>query len=105
MAQKEIIELLKKYVAILKTQGISVTKAYLFGSYATGLATENSDIDIMIISDKHDETDDRVIGKMWSLTRQVDAKIEPFLVSMDKFLSNEETPLISIVKSQGIAVA
>lgn len=105
MAQKEIIELLKKYVMLLNAQGISVKKAYLFGSHASGLATENSDIDIMLISDKHDETDDRVIGQMWRLTRQINPKIEPFLVSMDRFMSKEETPLISTVKDQGIAIA
>ncbi|MFO7862977.1 MAG: nucleotidyltransferase domain-containing protein [Salinivirgaceae bacterium] len=105
MAQKEIIELLKKYVLLLNAQGISVKKAYLFGSHASGLATEDSDIDIMIVSDKHDESDDRVIGKMWRLTRQVDPKIEPLLVSMDRFMSNEETPLIATIKNQGIAIA
>lgn len=41
-----IEEIKEKLYPILKT--VSVYKAILFGSYAKGLATENSDIDIVI---------------------------------------------------------
>jgi predicted nucleotidyltransferase len=104
MPQEEIIKLIQKYVALLNGEGLSVRKAFLFGSYATGLATQNSDIDVMIVSDKFDETDDRAAGKMWQMTKHVHTGIEPFLIGMDKYLNDESSPLISSIKQNGIEV-
>ena len=104
MAKEEIIALVKKYVILLNTEGLSVQKAFLFGSYSTGLATDSSDIDVMLVSDKFDETDDIAIGKMWRLTRKINTKIEPFLVGINKFRKDETSLLISIVKDSGIEI-
>jgi len=41
---------IKSYVKILEQQGIHVERAILFGSYATGTARPDSDIDLVIIS-------------------------------------------------------
>lgn len=94
MARSEIIELLRKYVMLLNIEGVSVNRAFLFGSYSTDTATDSSDIDVMIVSDKYDENDDVIIGKIWKLTRKINTKIEPFLSS----------PLISMIKDKGIEI-
>jgi predicted nucleotidyltransferase len=104
MPQEEIIALIQKYVALLNAEGLSVRKAILFGSYATGLATPSSDIDVLIVSDKYSEADDKVAGKMWQLTKYVHTGIEPFLIGMDKFINDERSPLISNIKQKGIEV-
>lgn len=104
MAKDEIIALLKKYVTLLNAEGLSVQKAFLFGSYSTGLATESSDIDVMLVSDKYDESDDLAIGKAWRLTMDVSTKIEPFLIGSNKFKHDENSPLISKVKESGIEI-
>lgn len=41
-----ILTLKKQFVPILKTQG--VTKAAIFGSFATGLEEKNSDVDLLV---------------------------------------------------------
>ena len=102
MAKAEVIELLKKYILLLNSNGISVYKAFLFGSYSTNTATEASDIDVMIVSEKYDETDDEVVGKIWKLTRMVSTKIEPFLIGKNKFISDDNSPLIEQIKRHGI---
>jgi len=104
MAKEEVIELIKKYIGILNTEGISVKKAFLFGSYLTGMQNDSSDIDVMIVSDKYDETDDVAVGKMWRLTRRINTKIEPFLVGMKKFNSDETSPLLSQIKQSGLEI-
>lgn len=104
MANKEIIILVKKYIKLLNTEGLSVKKAFLFGSYSTGLATTYSDIDVMIVSDRFDENDDIAIGKMWRLTRKIDVKIEPFLVGIKKFNEDTTSPLLSTIKLNGIKI-
>ena len=102
MAKGEVIELLKRYILLLNSNGISVYKAFLFGSYSTNTATEASDIDVMIVSEKYDETDDEAVGKIWKLTRMVSTKIEPFLIGKNKFISDDNSPLIEQIKRQGI---
>ncbi|MCF8373824.1 MAG: nucleotidyltransferase domain-containing protein [Bacteroidales bacterium] len=104
MAQREVIEMLQKYIALLKLEGIPVRKAFLFGSYSTNTASDTSDIDVMIISDKYDETDDLIIGKVWKLTKKVSTKIEPLLIGFKKFNNDSSSPLISLVKSAGIEI-
>ena len=74
----------------------------MFGSYSTNTATEASDIDVMIVSEKYDETDDEAVGKIWKLTRMVSTKIEPFLIGKNKFISDDNSPLIEQIKRQGI---
>lgn len=104
MAKKEIIELLKKYIILLNTEGISVSKAFLFGSYSNDSASDSSDIDVMIVSDKYDETNDIVVGKIWKLTRKINTKIEPFLIGLNKFKNDDTSPLISMIKTNGIEI-
>lgn len=104
MATSEIIELLRSYIILLNADGISVKKAFLFGSYSKNRATENSDIDVMIVSDNYDENDDIAIGKAWSLTRKLNTKIEPFLIGTKKFDSDNSSPLINLIKSEGIEI-
>lgn len=105
MATSEVIELLRKYVALLNMEGISVYKAYLFGSYSTNTATEFSDIDVMIVSNSYEEPDDKVIGKAWKLTRKIDSKIEPFLIGLNKFNDDSSSPFLSIIKTKGIVIS
>jgi len=44
-------------------------------------------------------------GKIWSLTRKVNSKIEPYLVDKDRFLNNDSSPLIDLVKRTGLEIA
>ncbi len=47
----KIFEVLKRHKNALENTGIKVSRMILFGSYATGIATEHSDIDVVVISD------------------------------------------------------
>lgn len=104
MAQGEIIELLKNYIILLNSEGISVNKAFLFGSYSNNTATESSDIDVMIVSDKYDDSDDIAIGKVWKLTRKINSKIEPYLIGINRFRNDNSSPLLSMIKTNGIEI-
>jgi len=101
MVKREIIEILKKYIFVLRSEGISIDRAYLYGSYLSNTATDDSDIDVMIVTDSED---DYQTGKIWSLTRKVNSKIEPYLVCKRRFYTNENSPLIDLVKRTGIEI-
>ena len=104
MKREEVIKILKSYISLLNKEGISVYKAFLFGSYATGDASDESDIDVMIVTDAYDETNDLVVGKAWSLTKRINTKIEPFFIGMKKFLEDKTSPLVDIVRNEGIEI-
>lgn len=46
----------------------------------------------------------RVQAKIWKLTKKVNSKIEPFLVGTNRFNSNDNSPLIDLVKRTGIEI-
>jgi len=102
MAKGEIVEILRKYIFVLRSEGITIDKAYLYGSYLSNTATDDSDIDIMIVTESED---DYQTGKIWSLTRKVNSKIEPYLVGKKRFNTNEDSPLIDLVKRTGLEIA
>ena len=58
--------------------------------------------DILIVNENED---DYLSGKIWSLTRKVNSKIEPYLVGKDRFVSSVDSPLIDLVKNTGLKIA
>lgn len=104
MVDREVIVLLRRYIDLLNAEGISVSKAFLFGSYANNTATETSDIDIMIVSNKYDETDDIAASQIWTLTRKINTKIEPFLIGLSKFTNDDVSPLVNYIKQNGVEI-
>lgn len=102
MAKREIVEVLKQYIFVLRSEGITVERAYLYGSFLSNTAHDDSDIDIMIVTENED---DYLSGKIWSLTRKVNSKIEPYLVGKGRFNSTETSPLIDLVKKTGLKIA
>lgn len=105
MAKREIIELLKRYITLLKSEGIIVEKAFLYGSYSSETETDDSDIDLMIVTNNKDADNDFIVGRIWQLTKRINTKIEPFLVGQDRFDKNNYSPLIDLIKEKGIKIA
>ena len=101
MAKSEIVEVLKKYIFILRSEGITVDKAYLYGSYLSNTANEESDIDVLIVTENEN---DNLTGKIWSLTKRVNSRIEPYLIDKDRFINNKDSLLIDLVKRTGIEI-
>ena len=102
MAKNEVVEILRLYINLLRAEGVFVDKAYLYGSYLNDSATSDSDIDLMIVTDN--ENDDYLAGKIWKLTRKVNSKIEPFLVGKGRFYSDDNSPLVDLVKRTGLEI-
>jgi predicted nucleotidyltransferase len=104
MSQKEALEIVRQYVKLLNKSGLSIYKAFIYGSYATNQASAESDIDVLLVSKVFDEPGIAAKAQIWALTRQVDTRIEPYGVGMRKFLSDDVSPLLSIVKREGIEI-
>jgi predicted nucleotidyltransferase len=89
----------KLYVSLLRDKHIPVLQAYLFGSYATGIADEWSDIDLAIVIDKFigDGFDFRFM--LTKLARTIDPDIEPHPYLLSEF--NENNPIAGEILRSG----
>ncbi len=105
MDRKETLSKVSEYIRILNDSGLLIDKAFLFGSAARNDWNEGSDIDVMLVSKRFDDSsDDLAYGLIWKLTRKVDRRIEPFAVGLFRFDNDEVSPLLQIVKKEGIPI-
>lgn len=104
MAQKTIVTLIQTFLQRLLQEGIPVEKAFLYGSYARGEENEDSDIDVMVVSEIFDNNDDKHVGKTWRISRSVDVRLEPYTVGKKRFLTDQFSPLLQLVKTEGLEI-
>ena len=52
MSTNEVKKVVRNYAKVLKANGFSFSNIYLFGSYASGKAGRDSDIDVAVIVKK-----------------------------------------------------
>jgi len=98
-----IINKVKIYQDLIKTSfPIKIDQCWLFGSYAKGIPNEYSDIDVALIVERLGEDYDffKTEPLLWKLTRQVDDRIEPVLVSRD----TDYTGFIDEIQRTGIQI-
>ncbi len=104
MAEKidSIISIIKKYTQEVAHHTIVIDKHYLFGSYASGTASENSDIDVAIVS--KDFMGDRFLDRrtLIPLRRKIDRRIEPIPYRPEDF--SESDPLAAEILRNGIEI-
>ena len=86
-----------RYIEKVK-QHYKVDSAILFGSYAKGLNTKDSDIDIAIISpDIKDKYDDMAV--LMGLTWGIDTRIEPHPIKSEDYELREDYFIKEIINS------
>lgn len=104
MSQSDVINIVRAYLLVLKQSGIKIDKAFLYGSYARNEASEDSDIDLMLVSSLFDTDDDYVLSKPWIYSGKVDHRIEPVSVGLKRFLTDDTSPIIEIVRQTGLEI-
>jgi len=77
-----VIAELKKTVALLKTRCPAVKAVYLFGSFASGIPTPKSDVDLLVVADEKDS--DAIREILYSAPVPMDL----FIVGPDAFRDN-----------------
>ena len=104
MLQQNALNIARQYVANLNKAGITIYKAYLFGSYARNQAQESSDIDILLVSDAFDTDDDVILSKPWSPKIRNDYRIEPVAIGKKRFQTEDNSIMLEVVRQEGIEV-
>jgi hypothetical protein len=59
----------------------------------------------MLVSDQFDVSNDLLAGKIWALTRNVNSRIEPYMVGSKRFENDQISPILQIVKKEGLEIA
>jgi predicted nucleotidyltransferase len=105
MAEESIIVIVKNYLKELSRKGVPVKRAVLFGSYANETDHKWSDIDVIVISDKYDETYSREdINVLWRTAARTDNRIEPIPVGSNRWETDDESTIIEIARREGIVI-
>ena len=96
----KIIAIVRRYVAELEKNQITIRDAIIFGSHIKGTAKEWSDIDVALVSPAFtgDRFDDR--RRIVPLRRKIDNRIEPIPFRPEDF-DNGET-LAEEIKKTGM---
>ncbi len=103
MAQRDVIELVKKYVRLLNKEGLLISKSFLYGSYAHNSSTPESDIDILLVSEIFDTAGIEAKTKAWLIADKVDYRIEPYSVGLKSYI-REESIMADIAEKTGIEI-
>lgn len=93
-----------KYIDLIVGTFSNIESAYLFGSYANGKFTDDSDIDLTLIFSNLDDSkrfDMQV--QLMLLATKIDSRIEPHPMSYEVF--NSGNPFAMEIKKTGIEIA
>lgn len=88
----------KLFIQKVNESGLLVKKAYLFGSYAKGTNTENSDIDVCVVSNSFSEDYIKEMVNLRKISLKIDSKIEPIPFSLDDINDKYSTLAVEIKK-------
>jgi len=93
-----------KYLDLIKEKFSDIESAYLFGSYAKGKSTDDSDIDLaLIFTNLEDSRRFDIQVQLMLLAAKIDSRIEPHPISHDDF--NSGNPFVVEIKKTGIKLA
>ena len=80
--RENIIKIASKYSNLVKSKiDLPANQFWLYGSFAKGNMRKDSDIDVALVVDNMDHDNYWSINKkLWQLTYDVDARIEPKII-------------------------
>ena len=98
MDQKQVIKLLNLFTdKIIKFY--KVEKVVLFGSYAKGYSSENSDIDVAVFVNQLDDDFLTAESKLFRIRREINNRIEPILITQEPDYSGFKEEILKTGKT------
>lgn len=98
---KQIFDIAMKYADQLKGH-IRLHSLYVYGSYATGNFTEDSDIDIAVVGNGFSGDLMEDTFQLMKIRRDVDNRIHPYPFSIEDF--NADDPMAREIINAGIRI-
>lgn len=105
MVEESVITTIKKYLSALSAFGINSHRAVLFGSFAQGQASKNSDIDLVVIAPEFDGAREiSLIKTLWQATVN-DSRIEPIPCGEKEWETDQSRPILEIARREGVVIS
>ncbi len=104
MVDPKVIKVVKEYLDELAFKGIKIKKAFIYGSQVNGTASHESDIDLMLVSPLFDTETDKYMPAIWLSKIRTENRIEPIAVGEKRFIEDDVSPLIEIVRQEGVEI-
>jgi predicted nucleotidyltransferase len=102
MAARSVIECVRTYLRKVNENGIPVSFGVLFGSQARGTSDDQSDIDLLVVSQHFDgKKDRRETSLLWQLTVDTDSRVEPIPVGEREWLEDDSRAIVEIARREG----
>jgi predicted nucleotidyltransferase len=90
---------------LLVHQKYDVKKIILYGSYAKGHPSKDSDIDIGVVIDAPIEADKiDITATLFHFSRQIDTAMEPFCILWNEYKNCEKGTILSEIITTGIEI-
>lgn len=99
MDQEKVLNVAKEYAAAVRSV-VDATAVFLYGSYAKGTASKDSDIDIAVIVDEIPGDYLDTMTALWKLTRSINHDIEPVLLTAE----DDQSGFLTTIQKTGIAI-
>jgi len=112
MDKKECEQIIKKLREVLKKLSqelpVKINRGILFGSYARGEAEEESDLDLILVSESfrglnYLERINQLLDLEWKLIDALDKPFDLLFYSPEEW-EREDSPIIRIAKEEGIEI-
>jgi len=105
MADAAVLEIVRQYLRNIAGQGIRPPMGVLFGSHASGQATQWSDIDLLVVSATFDGAFSReMVNRLWRVAARTDNRIEPIPCGQRQWIEDAATPIIEIARREGVQI-
>ena len=96
------IKIAKEYASTIQSEDIELI--ILFGSVARGDDTEESDIDILIVSPKADDIKEHIVNTAVDMLFRTNEVITPHIMTLEHFNKTKNYPFLSNILKEGIII-
>ena len=96
------VQIAHEFVKAIKSDYI--IKIILFGSVARGDDTEESDIDILIVSNHREEIEDVIADEVAWIMYDKNELISAHIMSEDRFINTQHFSFLTNVLSEGVEI-
>lgn len=102
MVDEQLGTVIREYLTHLRHQGLPVDFGVLYGSHARGQPHAWSDIDLIVVSPRFDQTRQWPdVDLLWHTAATTDSRIEPIGVGSRQWAEDQGIPLIAIARQEG----
>lgn len=98
--KENYVERINEFLNLLRQRNIEISQVILFGSYAKGKPTPDSDIDLVVISPRFGKNIPKEMMFLRKIAIKVDSRIEPIPLSPND-LNDRYSTFIQEIKRNG----